>query len=123
MTNECTEITEGSKAIMRDMKVMGTPIALVPALSQYKHNNGDGLLFGFDYDETVVVFEKMQAELEELRAKAAAFDLIDGQEIETYYPTNEDMTLKIFPLESVIGGEEYRGKTLLEAVNNARGES
>lgn len=67
--------------------------------------------------------QQLKAELEQLRAKAAAFDLIDGQEIETYYPTNEDMTLKIFPLGSVIGGEEYRGKTLLEAVNNARGES
>ena len=119
---EYTEITEGSKAIMRETRVMGTPIDLVPALRQYRHNNDDSLFFGLDYDETVAVFEKMQAELEQLRAKAEAFDFIEGKCFR--YSANERAGGSF--AFRVDDGSEYYGKrnvtkNLLEAVNKAMG--
>jgi hypothetical protein len=38
---------------------MKTPEILIPALRQYRHNDGDGLLFGFDHDETAKIVNLM----------------------------------------------------------------
>jgi hypothetical protein len=39
---------------------MKTKDILIPALRQYQHNNGSGLLKGFDYDETMKIVDKLQ---------------------------------------------------------------
>ncbi len=43
---------------------MKTPIKLISALRQYRHNNnwGDELVKGFDYEETVKIFTQVQRE-------------------------------------------------------------
>ena len=117
--SEYTNITEGSKAIMRKERVMGSPIDLVSAIRQYRHNNGDGLLFGFDYDEAIIVFEKMEAELEELRAKAAALDWLNGlYQIKCDHLIDGQFDAEFNDKRMYLG----EGSDLLEAVNNAIGD-
>ena len=77
---------------------------------------------GLDYDETVAVFEIMQADLEQLRAKAAAFDFIEGKCFRE--GPNERAGGSFF--FRINDGSEYYGKrnvtkNLLEAVNKAMG--
>ena len=42
---------------------LDTPIILHGALRQYKHNTGEGLLAGFDHDETASLFVLMEKAL------------------------------------------------------------
>ena len=46
---------------------MKTPEKLWPALRQYRHNNSDGLVMGFDCEDTIKEFKLMQAEIDKFK--------------------------------------------------------
>lgn len=55
---------------------MKTPKILLSASRQYKHNTGeDGFVFGFDNDETIKIFNKLQAENDRLRKEKAEYNI------------------------------------------------
>jgi len=43
-----------------------TPEILLRALRQYSHNNGKGLLAGFDYNETVKIVQELSKKVDTL---------------------------------------------------------
>ena len=38
---------------------MKTPEYLLSAVRQYRHNNSDGFVYGFDHDETIRIIESL----------------------------------------------------------------
>ena len=56
---------------------------LTPALRQYRHNNSDGFVFGYDLKETKEVISKLNREVEEGEDRLVnAFQLIkNGKQI------------------------------------------
>ena len=62
-----------------------TPDILVPALRQYSHNDNSGLLIGFDYDEIVKIFQKLNADRNAVLDEAIeALDIIPKHSFNTY---------------------------------------
>ena len=45
---------------------MATPEILIPALRQYRHNNGEGLVFGYDKDEVEKLVLEQQKTIENM---------------------------------------------------------
>lgn len=45
-----------------------TPKALIPALRQYRHNNNDGFLAGYDREDANIVFYELQMQIIDLKA-------------------------------------------------------
>jgi hypothetical protein len=43
-----------------------TPKILLPAMRQYRHNDGNGMTHGFDYNETCKIVAVLEAKLREL---------------------------------------------------------
>lgn len=52
---------------------METPEILYPALRQYRHNDGSGLLAGFDYKDTIELVNLMQKALKAQARLIAAY--------------------------------------------------
>ena len=48
-----------------------TPIHLLPALRQYRHNDSPEFLAGYDYAEVNKVYEALQARITELEGRIA----------------------------------------------------
>lgn len=66
----------------RGFKDMPTPEQLLPALRQYRHNNSDGFVAGYDKEVTEKLFADQQSKIDVLeKSLKLALDVIEDVDV------------------------------------------
>lgn len=109
---EYTKITEGSRDIMRDMRIDEKALDLLNEIEskEYKHPTQKRAAI-----QCLII--DLLNESDQLRDKAAAFDWLSHNDVSICFE-GEDNYIELFRGSSFV---ECQGDTLLEAVNNAMG--